>query len=155
MLELYNLSEAYKTGQTVGPLPEQVSRALEGDTVGDFDVELPESDPPQQASDGLDRLRRSLLVGPDGDDSEVPDSVLPVVSRIRTLVDQNRTFYNECMAMIRTQSAAMNERLDKLEEFVIASAKTADGIPKRELVDVFDQKAEKERVLWSILLLLN
>lgn len=154
VLELYNLSEAYKTGQTVGPLPEEVTRALEGDVLGDCDVDLPESDPQRPASEGLDRLRRPLLAGLDGDDSEVPDSVAPIVSRIRMVVQQNRSFYNECMLMLRLHSAAMNEQLVKLEEFVIASAKEPDA-PKRELDDEFDQKTGKERVLWSILLLLN
>ncbi|SGZ50335.1 CIC11C00000000869 [Sungouiella intermedia] len=154
VLELYNLSEAYKTGQTVGPLPEQVSQALEGDLLADVDLELPESEPTRAHSDVLDHLRRSLLLGPDRDDSEVPESVAPIVSRIRMVLEQNRTFYNECLLMLRLQSAAMNERLIKLEELVIASGKTMD-LRKQELEDEFKQKTERERVLRSILLLLN
>lgn len=188
VLELYNLSEAYKTGQTVGPLPELVSRAFEEDLVKDLmfdstDTEManPFARHNSDASYHSHQSCGSADLGVDRDDSDVPESIAPIVSKIRMMVDQNRSFYTDCMSMLRLHSAMVNERCMKLEEFVISSAREAmadasgsgplikheggsvapTAMPIRELgdfrlsTDGFEELGPKDRMLQSILQLLN
>lgn len=152
VLELYNLSEAYKTGQTVGPLPELVSQVLEDESLKDLAIDSTDTElaPPPLVRHNSDASYQSHMsfasaeLAGDHDDSEVPESVAPIVSKIRLLVEQNRSFYSDCMAMLRLHSLMMNERCLKLEKYVIASAR--DPIPHTNSKHVAPVKVEAHNV---------
>lgn len=145
VLELYNLSEAYKTGQTVGPLPEMVVLAFENDSVRDFVLDSPDEFPVGRHNlDALVHLHRLL---PGLENEEIPELVAPIILKIRQLSDQNRSFYNEQMSLLRLHAALTNERFLMLEEMVLLLVPAKEPEVKME--------TRKDTTLRSILELLN
>lgn len=133
VLELYNLSEAYKTGQTVGPLPDAVHNIndvsrLPSDSEEIHEMTRHSSDVSYQSQN----LYGSVDLG-EQDGGDVPDSVAPILDRIRMMVDENRSFHSECMSMLRQHAMAMHERITKLERMVLAQARDEPEIKKEEV----------------------
>lgn len=148
VLELYNLSEAYKTGQTVGPLPDLVVLAFEHESVRDFVLDLPDDYHASSGRHNLDVLAQLHRLLPElaaeRDDSEIPPLVAPLVAKIRQLGDQNRTFHSEQMAMLRLHAAATHDQLLRLEEWVVALARLNDPVDAVDDVNP-DVKSEPDR----------
>lgn len=109
VLELYNLSEAYKTGQTVGPLPDIVHSFADLPIEAEPDAEDAPNTPSPHASDL-------------GDDMDVPDAMAPLLASLHALMDQNAAFYGECMAMMRQHSTAMAEKCAYFERLLTSTA---------------------------------
>lgn len=119
VLELYNLSEAYKTGQTMGPLPDAVHK------MGDPD-ELPVQEEDPDSAEESGEFTADGFVGPPVDlesDENVPESVAHIVQAVRKVMEQNRNSYNEAMTMLRMQLLAMNERCLHLEQLIMLAAR--------------------------------
>lgn len=169
VLELSNVSEAYKTGQTVGPLPDIVN------SLADMSPEL------GLGERGLDSpaSQHTLDLGDESVELElVPVSVAPLIARLRDLEEENAAFCSEFMTMLRQHSTRMAEKYALLEMLLMSASNVlgralqhaeAPRLPKDTAIHAHSsQSAENEsgsgskdrahrleRLLGSIQVLLN
>lgn len=126
VLELYNLSEAYKRGQTVGPLPEALCQETDGEAGHEVDISLPElemAEPRRYSSSASHNPSPGSHGSYDLDNQDGPEDLAHIHSLLRELVNQNRKFYSECIALIRHHTAAMDERCLQLEQLIMFSSR--------------------------------
>lgn len=169
VLELSNVSEAYKTGQTVGPLPDVVN------SLPDMSPELVSGNRGSESPGSQHTLDL-------GDDSvisdQVPVSVAPIIGRLRDLEEENAAFISESMTMLRQHSSRMAEKYAQLEMLLTSSSTVLDRslsnidiprLPKDTAIhthsaqaartesgtDTKDRAPRLERLLGSIQVLLN
>lgn len=116
VLELYNLLEAYKTGQTMGALPDAARRVFEDERM---DMDLPELDPTDDG-EAYDPA----------DEEAMPLTVAHILHEIRQAAEQNKALHSECMALLRMHAQAVNERCLRLEQMVLAMARNDRHIKK-------------------------
>lgn len=106
VLELYNVSEAYKTGQTVGPLPEIVHMLADM---------TPEMDLGERGMESLESTHTLDLGDESVEEETVPVSVAPLIARLRDLEEENAAFFSESMTMLRQHSTRMAEKYAQFE----------------------------------------
>lgn len=165
VLELYNVSEAYKTGQTVGPLPEIIHLLADASPTEELGVRS--ADSPESPN--------SLDLGDDSDEVLRPVSTATLVSRLQDLAEENAAFFSESMSMLRRHSDRMAEKYAQLEMLLSAGGRrarllphedvprlpkdTAVHAPSKESAEAADEAPHAadrlERLLGSIQVLLN
>lgn len=115
VLELHDLSEAYKSGQMVGPLPLHVKEEVDPH-LGDF-----------KRRRLLAASQLSLLLAYLGYSSQILTERLEsllisedptTVGLLRNIMSENRRFHDEVVHMMRRHAAVMNSQLQKLTELM-------------------------------------
>ncbi|PVH14378.1 uncharacterized protein CXQ87_002511 [Candidozyma duobushaemuli] len=115
VLELHDLSEAYKSGQMVGPLPSHVKEEVDPH-LGDF--KRRRSSAASQLSSSSAYSGYSSQISTERLESSSISEDPTTVGLLRNIMSENRRFHDEVVHMMRRHAAVMNSQLQKLTELM-------------------------------------